>query len=96
VGIENAGGRLTDPEGGPAPPLSLDASVIEALDSLLSFDGHNGFYGAGGKDYAVRGLRAMVNSGIDRVPTRLRGTPSHLERRITREQGICANSMRGC
>jgi hypothetical protein len=65
--------NLTDPEGGPAPPLSLDASVVETLDSLLSFDGHNGFYGAGGKDYAVRGLRAMVNSGHRPSPDEVEG-----------------------
>jgi hypothetical protein len=31
--------------------------VRQRLDHLLAFDGHNGFLGGGGKEYAIRMLR---------------------------------------
>jgi hypothetical protein len=52
--------NLADPKSGPAAPLALGWDVTNVLNSLLGFDGHNGFYGAGGKEQAVRDLRAMI------------------------------------
>jgi hypothetical protein len=39
-------------------PLPRD--VEEELDHMLSFDGHNGFIGAGGKEDAIRALRRIA------------------------------------
>ena len=67
--ISRTGARnLADPDGARAAPMSLNAEVRRVLDSLLSFDGHNGFYGAGGKERAVRDLREMVNEGYRPEP----------------------------
>jgi hypothetical protein len=63
--------NLADPNAGPAEPLSLDRAVTDVLDALVSFDGHNGFYGAGGKEYAVRGLREMVAAGHRPAPDKV-------------------------
>lgn len=37
----------------------LSAEVRERLDHMLSWDGHNGFIGAGGKEYTIRTLREI-------------------------------------
>lgn len=37
----------------------MSAEVRERLDHMLSFDGHNGFIGAGGKEYTIRTLREI-------------------------------------
>jgi hypothetical protein len=58
--------NLADPDAGPAEGLSLDQAATRVLDSILAFDGHNRFYGAGGKEHAVRGLRDIAAS--DRRP----------------------------
>lgn len=63
--------NLADPGVGPAAPLALDAAVTKILDSLLIFDGHNRFYGAYGKEEAVRKLRAMVAAGHRPTPEEL-------------------------
>lgn len=39
---------------------SLPSEVISSLDAMLSFDGHNGFIGAGGKEDAVRRLQTIA------------------------------------
>lgn len=39
------------------PGEAISAEVRDELDQMLSFDGHNGFLGAGGKEYAIRTLR---------------------------------------
>lgn len=44
---------------------ALPPQVIGSLDVMLSFDGHNGFIGAGGKEDAIRKLQS-----IDRRPDR--------------------------
>jgi hypothetical protein len=54
--------NLADPDAGPAEGLSLDPVVTRVLDSILAFDGHNRFHGAGGKEHAVRGLRDIAMS----------------------------------
>lgn len=38
----------------------LSGDVEELLDGMLVFDGHNGFLGAGGKEEAIRALRAIA------------------------------------
>lgn len=40
---------------------SLPADAIDALDSIIFFDGHNGFIGAGGKEHAIRHLRIIAS-----------------------------------
>ena len=65
--------NLVDPDAGPAPPLSLDEVVRKTLDSMLGFDGHNGFYGAGGKEQAVRELRQMTSAGHRPRPDEVEG-----------------------
>jgi hypothetical protein len=42
------------------PPEELAPEVRESLDHMLWFDGHNGFVGAGGKEDAIRRLRAIA------------------------------------
>lgn len=55
--------NLTEP-GSESDGLSrLDPSVADALDAVLFFGGHNSFVGAGEKDDAVRGLRAILATG---------------------------------
>lgn len=49
------------------PGEELSTDVREELDHMLSFDGHNGFLGAGGKEYAIRTLRDI--SRRDDAPT---------------------------
>lgn len=44
--------------GDPAAVLSAEATAI--LDSMVRFDGHNGFIGAGGKQDAIRKLRVIA------------------------------------
>jgi hypothetical protein len=39
----------------------LPADVIDALDSMIFFDGYNGFLGAGGKENAIRHLRTIAS-----------------------------------
>lgn len=39
---------------------SLSSEISRGLDGMLSFDGHNGFIGAGGKEDAIRTLRAIA------------------------------------
>jgi hypothetical protein len=39
---------------------ALSAEVRKLLDHMLSFDGHNGFLGGGGKEYAIRTLREIL------------------------------------
>jgi hypothetical protein len=39
---------------------SLLPEVSSSLDAMLSFDGHNGFIGAGGKEDAIRRLQAIA------------------------------------
>lgn len=63
--------NLADPDAGPASGLALAPEVEAALNSMLSFDGHNRFYGAGGKEDAVRGLRRMVAQGHRPSPQEL-------------------------
>ncbi|MYD27791.1 MAG: hypothetical protein F4X03_02575 [Dehalococcoidia bacterium] len=52
-------------------PLRLDEPVRSALDSIVAFDGHNNFLGAGGKEHAVRKLRAMIADGHRPDPSTL-------------------------
>ena len=49
--------------------LELDESVRRALDSIIAFDGHNDFLGAGGKEEAIRRLRAIIRDGHRPEPT---------------------------
>jgi hypothetical protein len=63
--------NLADPEAGPAEGLSLDHEVTNALDSMLAFDGHNRFRGAGGKEDAIRRLRQMVAQGHRPPPVKV-------------------------
>lgn len=39
---------------------AISGETRERLDHMLSFDGHNGFLGAGGKEYAIRTLREVA------------------------------------
>lgn len=48
--------------------LELPAEVRKTLDSIILFDGHNGFISAEGKIDAVRDLRAMVATGYRPAP----------------------------
>ena len=48
----------------PAEPLAeLPEEVRSALDYIITFDGHNNFIGAGGKENCIRHLRALVKDG---------------------------------
>lgn len=49
------------------PGEKISAEIREQLDHMLSFDGHNGFLGGGGKEYAIRTLREI--SGRRDAPT---------------------------
>lgn len=40
---------------------ALSAEVRKLLDRMLSFDGHNGFLGGGGKEHAIRTLREILH-----------------------------------
>jgi hypothetical protein len=55
--------NLADPEAQTASLAPLDPVVTDRLDSILSFGGSNGFVGAGEKEDAVRGLRAILTAG---------------------------------
>lgn len=48
--------------------LDLPAEVRKTLDSIILFDGHNGFGSAEGKIDAIRNLRAMVADGHRPTP----------------------------
>lgn len=41
---------------------ALPPEVISSLDAMLSFDAHNGFLGAGGKEDAIRRLQSIARS----------------------------------
>ncbi len=43
--------------------LRLDEPVRSVIDSIVAFDGHNNFSGAGGKEEAIRRLRIMIGDG---------------------------------
>lgn len=48
--------------------VELDEAVRECLDSVVAFDGHNDFLGAGGKEHAIRRLRVMIHEGFRPAP----------------------------
>ena len=55
--------NLADPDAN-RKPLVLDPEVRRILDSLLFFDGHNGFISSEGKIRVVRDFRKMVADGF--------------------------------
>ena len=71
--------------------LQLDEPVRSVVDSIIDFDGHNDFLGAGGKEQAIRGLRAMIGNGHRPDPSAIenyvlaRGTRSSKGARRLRE-----------
>ena len=78
-----------------APPnddaLRIDEPVRSVIDSIIAFDGHNNFLGAGGKERAIRRLRIMIGDGHRPDPSALenyvlaRGTRSFKGARRLRE-----------
>jgi hypothetical protein len=50
---------LIDGWSAPAAP-ELDKEVTDRLDSILSFDGHNGFIGGGGKEHTISTLQEIA------------------------------------
>lgn len=53
--------------------LDLPREAIASLDALLAFDGHNGFIGAGGKEDAIRRLRAISQAAHRPPPAAVEG-----------------------
>ena len=60
--------------------LNSQRKVRSALDYIITFDGHNNFIGAGGKENCIRHLRALVKDGyrpdaadVRELCSRLRG-----------------------
>ena len=78
-----------------APPTDdlsqLDEPVRSVIDSIIGFDGHNDFLGAGGKEQAIRRLRTMIGDGHRPDPSAIenyvlaRGTRSFKGARRLRE-----------
>jgi hypothetical protein len=55
--------NLWAPHGELEPMPELAEEVRRVLDSIISFDGHNDFIGAGGKETSIARLRALVRDG---------------------------------
>ena len=60
---KTAATNLANPDAEPVTLIPLDPAVIDTLDGIISFGGHNGFVGGGEKEYAVEDLRAMLAAG---------------------------------
>ncbi len=50
------------------PEENLSPEMCRRLDGMLSFDGHNGFIGAGGKEDAIQTLRAIAQMELRPPP----------------------------
>jgi hypothetical protein len=55
--------NLWEPDAPPEAMAKLPEEVRSVLDHIITFDGHNNFIGAGGKENSIRHLRALVRDG---------------------------------
>lgn len=55
------------------PETSVHKEIQEELDRMLTFDGHNGFVGSGGKEVAIQTLRRIGRRGDRPRPQAIEG-----------------------